>query len=164
MDLWLMRHGKAEDRSESGKDRDRALTAEGLRRVTEVGRGLAVLDAAIGAIWTSPYRRARQTAEAVARALNFRSRLQATDALAPESDPGEILDELEVSELAGAVLLVGHQPHLGTLLGLLVTGGPAEIPLPKACLAHLETRGNRSGTLRAFLPAALLARLRGPTG
>lgn len=158
MDLWLLRHADAEDRSESGRDRDRALTAEGRRRVTEVGRGLASLDTEIVAIWTSPYRRARETAEAVARALRLRDRLHETDALGPDSDPRTVLDELEASAVGDAVLLVGHEPHLGALLGLLVAGG-AEIQLEKACVVHVERLDRRPAALRAFLPAAFLARL-----
>ncbi len=159
-----MRHGDAEDRSKTGRDRDRALTAEGLRMVTEVGRGLASLEPGIVAIWTSPYRRARQTAQAAAHALELRGHVHETDALTPDSDPREVLDGLGASGLDGPVLLVGHQPHLGALLGLLVTGGPAEIPLPKACLARVETRGSGSGTLLGFSPAAWMARLGGSTG
>jgi phosphohistidine phosphatase len=164
MDFWLLRHSDPENRAKSGKDRDRALTPDGLRRAREAGRGLALLEPDLAAIWTSPYLRARQTAEAAARALGFRRRLHPTDALAPECDPEQVLEELEASGASGAVLLVGHQPHLGALLGFLVAGNGVEIPLEKLSLARVERLTRRSGALRAFLPAALLERLaaRGP--
>jgi phosphohistidine phosphatase len=159
MDLWLLRHAAAEDRSESGDDRERALTSDGLRRARRVGRGFAILEPEVAAIWISPYRRARQTAAAVAGALRFREALHETEALAPECDPQQVLEELDASGPPGAVLLVGHQPHLGALLGLLVARDGAEIPLKKASVAGIERVGRRSGTLRALLPPDVMERL-----
>ena len=158
MDLWLLRHAAAEDRAPSGRDRDRSLTSDGAQRAAEVGRGLAVLAPGFAAIWTSPYRRARQTAEAAARALGFPDKLQEIEALEPEKDPEEVLEELRQAG-EGPILLVGHQPHMGALLGLLVTGSDLEIPLKKAAVARVEMRAARSGTLRALLPPRVLERL-----
>ena len=68
--LFLLRHGIAEDQPARGLDADRALTAEGRRKL-----GL-VLDRAASAavrpdlILTSPYLRAAQTAQAAAASLN----------------------------------------------------------------------------------------------
>ena len=159
MDLWLLRHAAAEDRAASGRDRDRQLTDEGRQRAAEVGRALARLEPGISAIWSSPFRRARQTAEQAARGLRFAGTIHETECLGPERDPQEVLDELDRSEVSRGVLLVGHQPHLGALLGRLVVSGGAEIPLQKASLARIERTGRRAGTLRALLPPAILERL-----
>jgi phosphohistidine phosphatase len=159
MEIWLLRHAAAEDRAESGRDADRALSEEGHRRAREVARGLAELEPGIELILTSPYRRARQTAEPVARALRLTSTLRETQALEPSSDPEEILGEVR-SESAQVILLVGHEPHLGALLGRLVSGRPGlEIPMKKAALARLTWQGSGPATLRALLPARILARL-----
>jgi len=158
MDLWLLRHAAAQERSESGRDEDRELTPDGVKRAERVARGLAALEPAIEAVWTSPYRRARQTAEAAARELGLTRSLKEMRALEPHRAPREILEELEGEDLAG-VLLVGHEPHLGSLLGsLLSEGGPA-LPLKKASVAWVERQG-RSATLRALLPARALERIR----
>jgi len=158
MDLWLLRHAAAEDRSASGRDADRELTPEGLKRAERVARGLAALEPAIEAVWTSPYRRARQTAEAAARALGLARSLRETRALEPQREPREILEELEAEDLPG-VLLVGHEPHLGGLLGALLAEGGLPIPLKKASAAWVEREG-RSASLRAILPARALERIR----
>jgi phosphohistidine phosphatase len=159
MEIWLLRHAAAEDHSDSGRDADRTLTEDGHRRAREVGRGLAELEPGIDLILTSPYARARQTAEPVARALRLGDSLRETQALEPSSDPEEILEEVR-SEKAEGVLLVGHEPHLGSLLGRLVAGGPGlEIPMRKASVARLSWPGSGTATLRAILPAKLLARL-----
>ena len=159
MDVWLLRHAAAEERAESGRDRDRALTAEGLRRAENVGRGLAALEVSFAAIWTSPFRRARQTAEAAAKAFGRAAPLHATDALTPDRDPSDVLEELDSEGISGDVLIVGHEPHLGGLLGSLVAGGAAPIPLRKASVARVERTGRRSGVLRSLLPAPVLERL-----
>jgi phosphohistidine phosphatase len=157
VDLWILRHAVAEDRSASGRDEDRELTADGIRRARDVGRGLAVLEPKIARIVTSPYRRARQTAEAAAAGLGLADAISDSRALEPERDPEEILGE--VGSDAKDVLVVGHQPHLGVLLGLLVGGPGVEIPLKKAAVARVTLTGRWSGTLRGYLPARVLEKL-----
>jgi phosphohistidine phosphatase len=159
MEIWLLRHAAAEDRAESGRDPDRKLTEDGHKRAREVARGLAELEPGIELILTSPYQRARQTAEPVARALRLTSKLRETQALEPHGDPQEILDEVR-AEHAEGILLVGHEPHLGALLGRLVSGRAGlEIPMKKAAVARLTWEGSGPAMLRALLPARILARL-----
>ncbi len=159
MEVWLLRHAVAEEGSESGRDADRALTPEGVRRARAVARGLAALEPPIELVLTSPYRRARETAEPAARELGLARGLRESRALEPGRDPQEILDEIRGEEAAG-VLLVGHEPHLGALLGRLVAGRPLlTIPLKKAAAARVEWDGTGPGELRALLPARVLERL-----
>ena len=63
---------------------------------------------------------------------------------------------LEAEALAGcpSIAVVGHEPHLGYLLGLLVTGHPRQpIPLKKGMLVGVETLSSASlvGNLRFAL-------------
>jgi phosphohistidine phosphatase len=157
MDVWLLRHAAAEDGAASGRDADRALTPEGLRRAEAVARGLATLESGIARVATSPYRRARQTAQAAAYALGISGEIAQSHALEPERDPEEIL--LEITREEGDILLVGHQPHLGALLGMLIAGRGAEIPMKKASIARVTIEGRWSGTLRAYLPPRILEAL-----
>lgn len=159
MEIWLLRHAAAEDRAPSGRDADRTLTEDGHKRAREVARGLARLEPGIELILTSPYSRAKQTAEPVARALGLTAKLQETAALEPGSDPQEILDEIR-AEKVESVLLVGHEPHLGALLGRLISGRAGlEVPMKKAALARLSWSGSGPAGLRALLPARVLERL-----
>ena len=159
MEIWLLRHAAAEDRAPSGRDADRTLTEEGHRRAREVARGLAELEPGIALILTSPYQRARQTAEPVARGLRLTSKLRETQALEPDSDPEEILGEIRGEE-SDSILLVGHEPHMGALLGRLISGRSGlEIPMKKASVARLSWDGSGPAVLRALLPAKILARL-----
>jgi phosphohistidine phosphatase len=158
MDIWLLRHAVAEEVSASGRDADRGLTPDGLRRAERVARGLAALEPSIDLVLTSPYRRARQTAEPAARALGLARQFRDSGALEPGRDPREVLDEVRAEEAAG-VLLVGHEPHLGALLGILVAEGRAVLPLKKAAVAWVVLEAG-AGTLKALLPARVLERIR----
>jgi len=59
--------------------------------------------------------------------------------------------------------LVGHQPHLGRLFGLLLSGRyDLEIPMKKAGLAAFETGADPSlarAELKFYLPPRLLEEL-----
>jgi len=159
VELWLLRHAEAEERAASGRDEDRRLTDAGVKQAEAAGRGIAAVSGGIGLVLTSPYLRARQTAEAASRALGVQA-ARSTRALEPERDPGEILSEIE-GESEEAILLVGHAPLLGHLLGRLVSGGSdADVPLSKASAAWLSLGANfRRGRLRALLPEPILGRL-----
>ncbi|HMF08679.1 MAG TPA: phosphohistidine phosphatase SixA [Thermoanaerobaculia bacterium] len=159
MELWLLRHAVAEERASSGRDEDRELTPDGIKRAEGVARGLARLDPGIDLVLTSPLRRARQTAEPAVKALSLEKSFRQTQALEPGREPDEILEEVEAGDHE-AVLLVGHQPHLGILLGRLVGGTSGlEIPMKKAAVARVEIEGRRRGSLRALLPAKILEEL-----
>jgi phosphohistidine phosphatase len=159
MEIWLLRHAAAEERSVSGHDEDRTLTEDGHRRARAVARGLAALEPDIQLILTSPFQRARQTAEPVARGLHLAANLRESRALEPARDPEEILDEIRAEKVSG-VLLVGHEPHLGGLLGRLVSGSAGlEVPMKKAAVAKVVWGGSGAGSLRALLPARVLERL-----
>ncbi len=162
MELWLLRHAEAEDRAKSGKDEDRGLTADGLLQAKNVARGLAALEPHITLILTSPYRRARQTAARASEALRPSVGIRESRVLAPGNDPEAVLSELAGAE-EEAVLLVGHAPLLGFLLGRLLTGEPRrEIPLSKAGVAWISWQGpEHRARLRAFLPPRVLERLGG---
>jgi len=159
VEIWLLRHAAAEERASSGRDADRTLTVDGHKRAREVGRGLAALEPGIALVLTSPYARARQTAEAAARALKLSGNLRESAALEPDRDPEEILDEIR-AERVESVLLVGHEPHMGALLGRLVLGrGGHAMPMKKAAVARVEWEGSGAGSLRALLPPKVLARI-----
>ena len=116
MEIWLPAAMRPPRTSRpSGPRRGSAqLTEDGLgRRPRDVARGLAALESGIELVLTSPFARARQTAEPAARALKLSNRLRETSALEPDRDPEEILGEVR-EEKVESVLLVGHEPHLGS--------------------------------------------------
>lgn len=120
--IFLVRHGQAEDIPASGKDFDRALTDAGITRMEAAGRGLASLGVAPEYLVASPYVRARQTADCLARGLEF-GRRETWEELGCGVDPLAIVARIEALSAPGDVMLVGHEPDMGELLSFFLTGG-----------------------------------------
>ena len=154
MNLYLLRHGIAVDPSvpDFAKDAERPLTPRGRRRLRQIAGAMGALKISLDVILSSPYMRAKQTAEIVAASLKLKKRLKFSNALAPGGAPSILIRQLEREQPApGKILLVGHEPDLSQLVSLLTTGGPhLELDFKKSGLCKVET-----GKLRAGKCAAL---------
>src|SRR4051795_4609533 len=94
MQIYLLRHGVAEDARPGQPDSERALTGEGrekLRRVLKRARR-ADLDPSL--ILSSPYRRAMETAAVAAEVLAYAGEIVRTRALVPEATPFDAWEEI----------------------------------------------------------------------
>ena len=142
MTLYIMRHAIAVERGTPGysKDCDRPLTPKGERKLQKVTAGLMALGVTVDVIISSPYARARQTAEIVAERFQKRRRLELWDELAPKGKPEELIRRL-LGHLpySKSILLIGHEPYLGRLISMLVTGQPnLPFKLKKAGVCRLS--------------------------
>ena len=146
MRIYLLRHGPAAQPDGTGDDSQRPLTQAGQDLVRAAMQHHVRHLPAITHIWHSPYLRARQTASILASALQDggreRAETEQRDDLVPGARPTTVLDAVQVAAWehrdAGRVL-VGHEPHLGRLLGLLIAGSePMGIPLMPGMLAGVE--------------------------
>jgi phosphohistidine phosphatase len=140
MKVYLVRHAIAEEKAASKKDADRALTEEGREKMERTAAGLRAMDVAIDVIASSPLRRARETAEIVGEALG-KIPIEIVPELASGEDPRDALRALKAFARFSSVAAVGHQPDLGHLASLLLTGNPdaAWLPFKKGGIACLET-------------------------
>ncbi len=154
MQLYLFRHGIAEDVSADGSDFSRRLTKEGIDRTRRAVGGLSRLIDPPEHILSSPKVRAVETARLAAEV--FERDITTEDALAHEAlDP---IIEAVRGHRAESLMLVGHEPTFSRLAEQLCTAGRAAdfIELKKAgCLAiDLRPGGPLSGP-RAVLLWAL---------
>ena len=149
MDLYLWRHGIAEERVDGLDHSERALTRKGRARTAAVARALVQRGVQVDLLLTSPFRRALETAQ-IARDVGLASELRLEVALAP----GGSFDP-RVPELSGRVCLVGHEPDLSDLAGRLLQLSPARLLLKKAGLLQLR-RQPFGWELRALLRPGLL--------
>jgi phosphohistidine phosphatase len=134
MRLWLLRHGQAEAQARS--DAERALTAHGREEVRQVA--VQLQGRRLGAILASPYVRAQQTAALVREALGFTDGIHTVPWLTPDSDPREVLKQLD-RYAQDELLLVTHQPLVGALAGLLIHGHRQQpLAMHTASLAELD--------------------------
>ena len=84
---------------------------------------MEALELSFDLILSSPYLRARQTAEIIAEALRARKRLELTESLTPGGSMKQLVEWLNHLEPPPEnVLLVGHEPYLSGLISLLVSG------------------------------------------
>ena len=122
MDLYILRHAVAASREDAHypHDSERPLTAKGTAKLRRVVRGMKALGLSFDLILTSPFLRARETAEIVAKEMGA-ARLERTPHLAPDGDLRALMAEIGSRGVA-SVLLVGHEPTLSQLISVLISG------------------------------------------
>jgi phosphohistidine phosphatase len=152
MRLFILRHAIATDPADwTGPDEDRPLTPKGSAKAAHVLASLAPLITA-DEIHTSPWLRARQTAELACHAwkLPLRPAPWLAGNAATAAERAARLQGL------GNVVLVGHEPDLGDLIRYLCG---ARIQLKKCGLAILDGVPEENGMelIGLFAPKAVLA-------
>jgi phosphohistidine phosphatase len=140
MELYILRHGIAHDRSHGLVDAERELTEKGRKRLRKLARAMREMGLKYDLILTSPYARALQTAAIVAKVLDLADRLELSPLLEPGTSPRLLIDHLAQRQgNAPVVLVVGHEPMLSTVISLLVCGTPeADFSLRKGGLCKLS--------------------------
>ena len=112
MELILWRHAEAED---GFPDEERALTPRGVEQAKKMAAWLKTHMPQDIKILVSPAKRAQQTASALE--LPFTT----VNELAPGASPQTLLSLANWDKTKGAVLIVGHQPSLGTAAAVAMT-------------------------------------------
>jgi phosphohistidine phosphatase len=126
MDLYILRHAIAEDRDKSsGKpDSQRRLTPEGVEKMRRVAEGMKSLGLEFDLILSSPFLRAKETAEIVADVLALGRRLEMSADLSTSGNPKNLIESLNGPYAdRKSVVLVGHEPYLSSFISLLLSGG-----------------------------------------
>ena len=146
MRILLVRHGPAVDPYATSTDEARWLTEAGRRRVRKVAKALAELGLEPSIVFTSPFVRAVQTAEALASGQpRFEGPIEVVRALAPEQgSTAQALAPLERVPNDALVFLVGHEPKIRALAAHLseVPGFPGFQP-GAACLVEHDGEHGR---------------------
>ncbi len=160
--IHLLRHGIAIDRADPRcpPDPKRPLTDKGIARTTAAVKGMRRLGIEPDMILTSPYLRARQTADIVRDILVPEVPMKRVSALVPEGDPAQMLSAI-VATGSKAPICVGHAPSLDELAAHVGGSGGPVIKLKKAglCTLLVETPRAGGGRLYALLPPAMLRAL-----
>jgi phosphohistidine phosphatase len=142
MNLYVLRHGIAVEAGTGGcrHDSERYLTTEGRQKLLQVAAALTVLEIAFDVILSSPYVRARETAELIASKTGQKKQLRLSEHLQPGGGVKALLQEMRQTKPAPeSVLLVGHEPDLSRAVSFLVSGSTkARFELKKAGLIALD--------------------------
>lgn len=153
MRVYIVRHGKATERPVEGRveggargsgpftDFDRELTARGEAQAAFLAERVAAVDPRPDVILSSRYPRAIQTARAIDAALACAVVTEA--GLEVDREVSEAIELIEREHGAGrkSIMIVGHNPQLGELLGVLASGlPPQEMILKTGELVALDVR------------------------
>ncbi len=125
MELFLLRHGIAVEKGTPGFENDsaRPLTPGGIKKTRKIAKGIKRMDLKFDFILSSPFLRAKQTAEIVTKALKCGRKLKLTKSLTADEKPESILKEInQTYKNAARLLLIGHEPYLSQLISLLLSG------------------------------------------
>jgi len=158
-ELYLIRHGLAEERGEKWPDdTKRPLTEQGIARLKKQARGLKRMGVTIDLVLTSPLVRARQTAEIIAAGLAPAPHITVTDALSPDGTHHAVVADLEKHARKGRIALVGHEPGIGELAARLI-GARQSLEFKKGAICRVdfeELPPSGAGKLQWFLTPRIL--------
>ncbi|MFP5393868.1 MAG: phosphohistidine phosphatase SixA [Gammaproteobacteria bacterium] len=126
MDLILWRHAEAAEAEGGEDDLERALTAKGQKQARRMGEWLSSQLPDSCRILVSPAVRTRETAEGLQRKFKI------VQELAPGADAEDVLLAANWPNSKEPVLVVGHQPTLGQVAALVMTGQPQDWQVKKA--------------------------------
>ncbi len=116
MALYLVQHGVSLSRED---DPERGLSEEGAAEVKQIAAQASGNGVKVDAIRHSGKKRAKQTAEILAKALEPSDGVREMDGLKPMDDVTAIAGKLRGDE---NVMLVGHLPFMARLAGYLLAG------------------------------------------
>jgi phosphohistidine phosphatase len=137
MELILWRHAEAEPGVD---DLERKLTAKGRKQAARVAGWLNARLPSRFTLYSSPAKRALQTAKALDAPL------ETSELLAPERQAADVLRAVDWPNQDQLVIVVGHQPTLGRVVARLL-GNEADLSIQKGALWWIEARdkGGKSG-------------------
>jgi phosphohistidine phosphatase len=126
MELILWRHADAFDAEPGQSDLERALSPKGQKQARRMADWLTSQLPEGCRILVSPALRTLQTAQALGR------KFKTLDQLAPGCDAEDVLQAANWPNAKEPVLVVGHQPTLGQVAALLMSGQPQDWEIKKA--------------------------------
>lgn len=151
MILYVMRHAEAVEASDILPDEWRYLTEKGRAAAKKMSSSLAATGPKPRFTITSPLPRAVQTAEIVAGKACRKNVVVASHLLLPGAGISELVSHIKCCKDAKRVLLVGHEPQLGSLLAALLGRNNAVVSLKKGSCVALELDPDKEEKPASFL-------------
>jgi len=151
MVVYVMRHAEAVEGSDTLQDEWRYLTENGRSAAEKVCSSIAKIGRKPRLTITSPLTRAVQTAEIAAEKACRKNMVVASGLLLPGADISELVTYLKDCKDAKRVMLVGHEPQLGSLVANLLGLEDGTISLKKSACVALELDPDKDSESAAFL-------------
>ena len=138
MQIYLLRHGIAEDAQPGHADSERALTSEGRVKLWRVLKRARAAGVAADVILSSPSRRAIETADVAVEAFGYPGKVVRTPKLLPEASPYDAWEEIRSRHDQRSVLLSSHEPLMSSLTAFLLGSPALEVDMKKAALVRVD--------------------------
>jgi phosphohistidine phosphatase SixA len=154
MNLYIIRHGIAVEEGTAGyeSDSERPLTDKGRKKMRQIAKGLRNLGVEFDLILSSPYVRARETAEILAEVFKMKKNITFTESLIPLAHPELLVGEINQTYSVDSIAVVGHEPHLSTLIGILVAeNAKLDVTLKKGGVCYITADDLHHNDHRATL-------------
>ncbi len=149
MALYLVQHGKSLPKD---ADPEKGLSGEGIEEVKRIAERALQHEIPVSVVRHSGKKRARQTAEILAEALQPEKGVEAAEGLKPLDDVTVCAETVSPGD---NVMLVGHLPFMERMAGYLTTGNPDQsvIQFRNGGIVCLDEDADKGWTIRwAMLP------------
>jgi phosphohistidine phosphatase len=158
MELYILRHGIADEGRAGQADSERALTAEGKKKLRSVLKVARLGGVAPTLMITSPLRRAVETADIAVEVLGYKGDVLRSDVLIPSARPEAVWDELRVHKDEQQILLAGHEPLFSGLTAYLLQSPNLQVDFKKGAIVRIDLE-KFSSEPRGVLKWMLIPRL-----
>jgi phosphohistidine phosphatase len=162
IDLFILRHGEAGNRMTVVKeDSERPLTPEGRIEMQKITKSLKAVGLQADRIFTSPLKRALETAEIASKILKVPI-LEEWDELKPDGSKAALYRKLARLEQDSRLILVGHEPYLSSMIGEIIGNTSTKIVLKKGGLGKIRITSfspHISGELRWLLTPKIISKM-----
>lgn len=139
MKLYMFRHAKS-SRDDSPEDsHDSSITDEGRDRHRLASKGMVAEGLTYTHAWVSQLKRSRQTYDIMARVFGSNVQARKLAALQPSANIDSLLEEIDAlyaQDPNAELLVIGHNPQVSELLGLL--GGAGTPHMGTSDMAYIE--------------------------
>jgi phosphohistidine phosphatase len=163
MRIYLIRHSNAVDieAADLEPDDQRPLSEKGREKMKNIALALKALGVKPNLIVSSPYVRAEQSAQILKKVLECKKDLAINESLVPLGNANNIIGEINEKYSVDELILVGHEPCLSGLIGVLVTSAPEILITLKyggvCCLSVDDLRMQRVAAMEWLLTPKILS-------
>lgn len=161
-EIFILRHAQAEElnKVQVKEDFERNLTEEGIERTKKLSILFDKLEEAPDLVLSSPYLRAKTTAELFVNSLNPKPEIKVVDFLSSGTSCKDIAKGLLPFFSHNKIVLVGHAPDLETFLAKLI--GADRIKLKKGAIAKVSLNNSieLSGELEWLITSKIVKKLK----
>lgn len=161
-EIFILRHAQAEElnKVQLNGDFERVLTEEGIERTKKLSILFDKLQENPDIVLSSPYVRAKTTADFFVSSLNPRPEIKVVDFLSAGTSCKDIAKGLLPFSSYNKIVLVGHAPDLETFLAKLI--GADKIKLKKGTIAKVGLNNSieLSGELEWLITSKIVKKLK----